>query len=169
MTNIQRTIIRDKQYKALFGLLIATAVIFAGFIGFSMDGPENCMIIPQSPLSEGFLLAGAVDLCIGDLAVFWIIGIGVPRGLRLALSVCVFSFRGLLIGSSLRILLGNSVPVTVAVFLLSYIAISLLAFVCDCYLNTGCKKGFVTRFCACLLTTGAATVIRLLPLLLLEL
>lgn len=169
MTDFIQISRRERQFRVVFGLMIASVVVVAVSAGFNLNATENCILIPVPVFTEGTLLNTVVDLCVGDLATFWILSLALSKSLRIGFSSVVFFIRGLVIGGSARVITQNSVSWTVILFLLSYVTVTCFAMIFDGYLNTGIKKGFLVRILACLITTGAAVVIRVLPALLLEL
>ena len=165
MNSIQTVRERNIRFKAVFALSVIISLTLAVFLGLRLNCFEKCIILPRSPFDEGDLFGGIASICFYDMLLFWLISIPLARPLRICLSALLYFQRGIVIGNACGLLFENSVSAVAVLILLSYITVTFLALVYDAFLNGTGEKSSAVRFFCCLVVTGAAAFIRILPIL----
>lgn len=168
MNSIQTVRERDIRFRAIFALSAVLSLCLSVYLGLRLDRFEKCIILPLSPFSNGNVFSGVASVCFYDILLFWLISIPLSRPLRVCLSVLLYFQRGILIGNACGMLFENSVPDLAVLVLLSYIAVTFLAMLYDAFLNGTRENSAKDRLICCLVVTGAAALIRILPMLLLD-
>ena len=142
--------------------MVALAV--SGFLGICITVSENCIILPVSPFEKNTLSESIVSICLWDTIVILILSLPCSRGVNIAASFCVFFARGLVIGCTAKILVGNSVTYAAVFLLAAYCIVTFLIAVYDVFLNSYETKSLSCRVLTYLVATGSAAVIRFLPI-----
>ena len=156
------------RYRIILGAVILVSLVIAVFAGTAVPTVEKCIIIPGRITDFSAFVHWVVKICCFDVALFWSLSLAMLRPVRLLVSSAMFFYRGLVIGSSFCTVTKNSVSAVALLMLISYSAVTLLAFVYDDYINGREIKGFVTRATSCLVVTGGAVILRIIPMLLIK-
>ena len=149
------------SYRTLFVGTVFIAFTVAILFGFSLPISQNCIIVPTNPFKEKEIIGTIVSICFLDVAFFWIISFPLCRFLTVASSALVFFYRGLVMGNCVGIICANSVNFEVVLMFCAYCVITLLAAMYDVMLNFYEKENPYFRFLSCMIVTGAAIVIKL--------
>jgi len=165
MTDIRPITNREKRRRWLLLAFCLAILLAAVCIGSRLEAYESCIIIPVSPFSGRSFAEGAVALCGADAACFLLLSLSLSGRLMGMLSGLILLWRGMVIGLCHKILLENTVSVNVHILLVSYVAVTLLCLAYHLFMNTGNNKSFMTRGLSCLCVTGAAAVVRIVPML----
>ncbi|MBQ2729515.1 MAG: hypothetical protein IJF69_01935 [Clostridia bacterium] len=166
MTGIQIQRENNYRFQAIYAASVIICLAVSLLAGIRLETAENTIILPRSPFPDGEFFRGAVRLCIWDVPLFWLHALSLSKALRITASSAVIFFRGLVIGNSLKVFFENSVPSVTVFVLMSYIVVTLLLMVYDVFLNCIEIRSIPCRVLSCLVATGAAAVIRILPMLL---
>ncbi|MBQ4066520.1 MAG: hypothetical protein IJD22_02630 [Clostridia bacterium] len=166
MTDITVYHSRIIRFRAILGTAIIAALCLGVIVGGELQTVESCIIVPRPTFSEHSFFSAAVRICIWDMVCFWVLSLPLNKSLRVASSTVLFFFRGAVIGSVWRTFFENTVSNGATGILGAYLAVTLLCIIYDGYLNTGGEKSGLCRLISCLAVTGAAAVIRIMPMLL---
>ncbi len=167
INNSNKRINKYAGYVAVFASCVICAFMLAVFLGYNFEAVENFIIIAKSPFEENSFFRAAVGICFPDIFLFMLLSLSLSNVLRVVCSSAMFFFRGLVVGSAFKIFFENSVHALAVTVLISYCSVTALALVYDAYLNTNNGKSTSVRFLCYLTATGAAAIIRIIPMLLL--
>lgn len=168
MTELQNRSAYSTRFQTIFAMAIAFSLITATFVGLNLVTAKNCIIIPISPFDKYGFCEASVRVCALDVILLWVLTFPKTKGMTIFVSSCVFCLRGLVIGNALRVFFENSVPSTAIVILVSYCAVTLLSVFYDAFLNGLGDRGILSRLLSGFVVTGASALIRIIPMLLLE-
>ena len=167
MTDIK---IYRKNIVRIRGIFLASvflAVALGWYLGSQLGSIESCIIIPKSPFTDGFF-EGVIKICLFDIIAFWLLTVPLSDSLTIASSFSVFFFRGLVMGCGCRTFFANSSDVVCILILFSYMLVTLFLIIYDAFLNFSDQKGTLCRILTCLIATGACSILRILPVLLIK-
>lgn len=154
------------RYRALFCVFTVLSLVVAVYAGINLEGVENRMVIPVSPFEKASLFQGVIRINILDIVMFALFSVPLSNGVRIGVSSAVFFYRGLVVGNGFKVFFENSVGGTAIGVFVSYCAVTLFALLYDSYLNTTGNKSTPVRILCYFAATGAAIVLRTLPMLL---
>ena len=167
MTDIK---IYRKNIVRLRGIFLVSAflAIAAGwYFGSQLSGMESCIIIPKSPFTDGFF-EGVIKICLFDIIAFWLLTVPLSDTQAIASSFSVFFFRGLVMGCGCRTFFANSSDAVCILILFSYMLVTLFLIIYDAFLNFTDQKGTLCRILVCFIATGACSILRIFPVLLIK-
>ncbi len=167
MTEIQNSNVHSTGFRATFALCVLVSLTASMMAGMNLETVKNCIMIPVSPFQRYGFCEAAGRICALDIVLLWILTLPRPRGMTLLVSSLVFFFRGLVVGNAMRVFFENSVSSLAVTILVSYITVTLLSVIYDAFLNGSGERGPLCRILSCFVATGAAAIIRILPMLLL--